>query len=63
MKEMCNQKRSNQWNVLPCEVVSLSSVITIKQSLDALLLGTLHKEPDITVTLLLKGTKYLISDR
>lgn len=60
---MCNQKRSNQWNVLPYEVVSLSSVITIKQSLDALLLGTLHKEPDITVTLLLKGTKYLISDR
>lgn len=45
------------------EVVSLSPVDIMKQSLDALLSGMTYEELDITLTLLLKRTKCLIYDR
>lgn len=63
-RKQCLTKRDlHQWNAVACEVVSSSPVDIIKQSLDAILSGTPHKELDITLTLLLNKTKCLISDR
>lgn len=60
---MSNLQTAHHWNTMSYEVVSLSPVDIMKQSLDALLSGMTYEELDITLTLLLKRTKCLIYDR
>lgn len=57
-KTCLTQRGLHQWDAMAWELVSPSPVTSIKQSLDAKWSKILHKELDITLTLLLKGTKY-----
>lgn len=60
---MSNLQTAHHWNTMLYEVVNLSPVDIMKQSLDVLLSGMTYEELDITLTLLLKRTKCLIYDR